>query len=599
MTSVNQMSVDSLKIYKRLLPYVAPYSMRLGVGILCAILHGGATFGMLIALRWALGGISGENFNDLSSFQDPSGYTGDVAISRIIFAILLLPASAIFKGLLLFIGRYYVVWVGSRVVTDIRNSLFRHIHSLPLEYITGNRVGELMSRLTSDTSLLMNLVTQVFGDLIRAPFTLVGCLAAMFYLNWQLALVSFLVFPLCILPIILLGKRVRIASKLGQESTADMLSTAQESLSGSLIVKAFQTENYELDRFKDYNNRAFKMNMKQLRAHALSEPIMYILSSLAISGVVYYAFIANLSLAVLMTFVGAAVQMYKPLKKLSQIHLKIEVAAPGAERVFGILDKSNTIPNESSAIDLDSSINSIEFKNISFGYKDNISVLEDICFSIRKGQCLAIVGGSGAGKSTLVNLLPRFYEVTQGSILINDLDIRDYKLQSLRKALGIVNQDTFLFNSTVAENICYGNTNATRSEIIDAAKRANAHDFISSLEKGYDTIIGERAVLLSGGMAQRLAIARALLRNPPILILDEATSALDTESERLVQEALNELMKDRTVLVIAHRLSTIVNADHILVLDHGRIVEQGTHEDLLNQNGKYKYLYELQFQSND
>ena len=212
---------------------------------------------------------------------------------------------------------------------------------------------------------------------------------------------------------------------------------------------------------------------------------------------------------------------------------------------------------------------------------------------------MAIVGGSGAGKSTLVNLLPRFYEVTQGSILINDLDIKHYKLQSLRKALGIVNQDTFLFNNTVAENICYGNPNATRSEIIDAAKRANAHDFISSLEKGYDTIIGERAVLLSGGMAQRLAIARALLRNPPILILDEATSALDSESERLVQEALNELMKDRTVLVIAHRLSTIVNADHIVVLDQGRIVEQGTHEDLLNQNGKYRYLYELQFHSND
>ena len=227
--------------------------MRLGVGIMCAILHGGATFGMLIALRWALGGISGESLSDMSSLQDPSGYTGDVAISRIVFAILLLPVSAIFKGLLLFIGRYYVVWVGSRVVTDIRNNLFQHIHSLPLQYITGNRVGELMSRLTSDTSLLMNLVTQVFGDLIRAPFTLIGCLGAMFYLNWQLALVSFLVFPLCVLPIILLGKRVRIASKLGQESTADMLSTAQESLSGALIVKAFQTEIFELDRFMEYN----------------------------------------------------------------------------------------------------------------------------------------------------------------------------------------------------------------------------------------------------------------------------------------------------------------------------------------------------------
>lgn len=588
-----------VNLYRRLSPYITPYIARLVVGILCAILHGGATFGMLVALKWALGGISGDALNVMSNPSEPDGNAGDLSAYRITFAVLLLPLSAILKGLLLFIGRYYVVWVGSKVVTDVRHDLFKHIHSLPMIFIKEARVGELMTRLTSDTGLLMNLVTQVFGDLIRAPFTLIGCFAAMIYLDWKLALISCVVFPICILPVILLGRRVRSASRLGQESTADMLSVAQESINGALIVKAFNTENYEVDRFNKYNFKAFKMSMRQLRSHAISEPIMYILSSLAISGVVLYAFISNLSLALLMTFVGAAIQMYKPLKKLSQIHLKIETAVPGAERVFEVLDSDTIISEKESAKQLNPCIQQIEFNKISFGYDENKKVLDDISFNVNRGQCIAIVGDSGAGKSTLVNLLPRFYDVTSGAININGIDIRDYTISSLRKMIGIVTQETFLFNETVANNISYGTFNTKHIEIVSAAKRANAHDFIIELEDGYNTVIGERAALLSGGMAQRLTIARALLKNPPILILDEATSSLDSESEKLVQEALNELMKDRTVLVIAHRLSTIINADHIVVLDNGKIVEQGTHKDLLTKNGKYRYFYELQFQGND
>jgi subfamily B ATP-binding cassette protein MsbA len=588
---------QSFALYKKLKPYMRPHQVRLYSGILCAILHGGATFGMLVALRWALGGISGESLEGITTVQEPVGFTGDVSVYRITFAIFLLPAAAILKGALLFIGRYYIAWVGNRVITELRNDLFQHIHALPIQFVSGNRVGELISRLTSDTTLLMNLVTQVFGDLIRAPFTLIGCLAAMIYLEWRLAFISFLVFPLCILPIILLGKRVRSASKLGQESTADMLSVAQESISGALIVKAFQTENHEVDRFRDFNMRAFKMNMKQLRANICSEPIMYILSSLAISGVVFYAFKANMSLALLMTFVGAAVQMYKPLKQLSQIHLKLEIAAPGAERVFSVLEIESVVSDSPVAIEMEEPIRDIEFKHVSFQYSDKVKVLDNVSFSLQQGECVAIVGSSGSGKSTMVNLVPRFYDTSAGSVCINNHDIRDYTLSSLRRSIGVVTQQTFLFNQSVAENISYGASDATQEDIIVAAKKANAHDFIMELDKGYDTLIGERATLLSGGMAQRLTIARALLKNPPILILDEATSSLDTESEKLVQEALDELMKDRTVLVIAHRLSTIRNADRIIVLDKGCIVEEGSHEDLYANGGSYRRLCDLQQQT--
>ena len=295
-----------------------------------------------------------------------------------------------------------------------------------------------------------------------------------------------------------------------------------------------------------------------------------------------------------MTFVGAAVQMYKPLKQLSQIHLKLEIAAPGAERVFSVLETESVISDNPVAIEMEEPIRDIEFKRVSFQYSDKVKVLDNVSFSLQQGECVAIVGSSGSGKSTMVNLVPRFYDTSAGSVCINNHDIRDYTLSSLRRAIGVVTQQTFLFNQSVAENISYGASDATQEDIIVAAKKANAHDFIMELDKGYDTVIGERATLLSGGMAQRLTIARALLKNPPILILDEATSSLDTESEKLVQEALDELMKDRTVLVIAHRLSTIRNADRIIVLDKGCIIEEGSHDELYAKGGSYRRLCDLQ-----
>jgi subfamily B ATP-binding cassette protein MsbA len=582
--------------YRQLFAFVRPYTLRLAVGVFCGVLYGGATFGMLVALRWALGGISGEeiNFHALSSFGQPGGSAGGMGIRRLLLTVSILPLVTIIQGALFFAGKYLIEWVGNRVVMDLRRRLFEHIHTLPMQFFTTSRVGELISRITSDTLLLTQLVSNVISDVIREPFTLIGCIAAMIYLDWRLTAIALIAFPVCILPVAMLGRRVRKASKRGQEGMGDMLSVVQESIGGALVVKAFQMEEEEIGRFSGFNTRVFKMLMRQARSNALTDPIVVFLSSVGLSGVVIYAYLNDLSLALLITFAGAMVQMYKPAKKLSQLHILIQKTTPGAERIFEILNITNTIADRPDAVAFPARLETIDFKNVCFSY-DQKKVLDGVDLSVRAGQCIAFVGSSGSGKTTLVNLIPRFFDVTGGRIEFNGRDLRDYTIHSLREQIGVVTQQTVLFNRSVAENISYGTRGATLEQIRDAARRANAHNFIMELENGYDAIIGERGSLLSGGMAQRLAIARALLKNPPILILDEATSALDTESERLVQGALDELMKDRTVFVIAHRLSTIAHADQIVVLDQGKVTEQGTHAELLAKSGRYKYFYDIQF----
>ena len=585
------------KALKRLASFIKPYRSRLATGIIFSILYGATSFGMIVALRIALGGLSGEGTlsGDFSQWMPaPDKQTGDIPLSRLIFAVSFLPAFAIAQGLVYFVGKYYVEWVGNRVVADLRTELFSHVHALPMQFFGKSKVGELITRITNDTTALTRLVSNVLADAVRSPFTLAGSIAAMFYLSWQLSLMTLVVFPICIAPIAMLGRKIRKAAKRSQENMGDLMSAAQESINGAVVVKAFQMEQEEINRFQAFNLQIFKQTMRQVRGYATSDPIMVGVSSIGLAGVVVYAYANNLSLAMLITFAAALINMYKPAKKLSQLHMQISRAIPSAERIFEILDIENTINDTPQSIPFEGPVESISFKDLSFAY-DESKILDGINLNVQAGQCIAFVGSSGAGKTTLVNLIPRFFDTTEGAVELNGKDIRGYTVHSLRKQIGIVTQQTILFNRSVADNISYGSCDATREQIEDAAKRANAHQFIIEMDEGYDTIVGERAALLSGGMAQRVAIARALLRNPPILILDEATSALDNESERLVQGALNELMKDRTVFVIAHRLSTIIHSDRIVVMDKGRIVEQGTHAELLEKGGQYKYFYDMQF----
>ncbi|HKL20778.1 MAG TPA: ABC transporter ATP-binding protein, partial [Tichowtungia sp.] len=545
MSDSSQTSSTTAAVYKRLLAYVKPYRVRLAAGIMFAALNGGATAGLILAIKLVLGGMTGSGFtlSSAASAETPAGSAGDLTPAQLTLMVVIVISVALLQCVSLFASKYFVEWVGNRVVADVRGRLFEHIHALPMQFFGKSRVGELISRLTADTILLTQLVSNVLGDLIREPFTLIGCVAAMIVLDWKLSLIALVIFPLCIGPVALLGRRVRKASKSGQESMGDMLSVVQESIGGAMVVKAFQTEKEEVARFGVFNNSVFKFLMRQVRSRALSEPIMIFLSAVTVSVIAVFARIYDITFDLLVSFGMAIGLMYKPAKKLSQLHMKIQKSTPGAERIFEILDIKNTIDDAPDAVPFAGRVEAVEFKDVRFAYDDK-AVLSGISLKSRSGQCIAFVGSSGAGKTTLVNLIPRFFDVTGGRVEINGTDIRSYTVDSLRSQIGVVTQSTVLFNRSVAENIAYGSPDAAREQIEDAARRANAHEFIMQLANGYDTVIGERGSLLSGGMAQRVAIARALLKNPPILILDEATSALDTESERLVQGALDELMKD-------------------------------------------------------
>ena len=428
----------------------------------------------------------------------------------------------------------------------------------------------------------------------KEPMTIVAMIIYILTLDPILALISIVLFPICILPVLMFGKKVRRYARESQQRIADLVSIIQENVACVRIVKAFGMEEYEQKRFHEQNATFFNRIMKVTRARASIEPIIVFITTIGVCFLLLYVRSVQMSAGEFITFAGAMVMLYTPVKKLSRVHLQIEQAAASAERIFEVLDAPGQVVDRADAVACDQPIERISFDGVGFQYEQK-PVLEDIKLDIPAGTRVAIVGGSGAGKTTLVSLLPRFYDPVSGAVRFNGRDIREFTLSSLRRQIGLVTQDTVLFNDTVAHNIAYGTEGMSREDIIAAATKANAHDFISVMEEGYDTVIGELGSRLSGGQRQRLAIARAMLRNPPIMLLDEATSALDTESERLVQAALNELMKNRTVFAIAHRLSTVINSDLILVMDKGRVAESGNHESLLALGGLYKKLYDLQF----
>ncbi len=507
----------------------------------------------------------------------------------------------LFKNLFGYLQSNMMTYIEQALIRDLRNDVYRHLHQLPLGYFTNERTGNLISRIMNDIQVINSGISATFYTMIRQPLLIVAYLTITLVISWKLTLISFIIFPLALLVIAYVGRRVHRESGLVQERIADLTSIIHETVSGVKVVKAFGMEEFENRKFISGNQRFFQTIFKVTKIRNLASPATEFLSAAAGAVIIWYGGLQVLEEGTLrasefLGFLFAMFQLMPPIKELSSVNNRIQEATAAGKRVFEIVDTEPNIRDLPNAGEMKTFSERIDFNQVSFRYDDGELVLADINVTIRRGEVVAIVGPSGAGKSTFVDLVPRFYDPASGTISVDGTDIRSLKLKSLRDNIGIVTQETILFNDSVRNNIAYGLTDCPLERIVDAAKAANAHNFIMEMPRGYESVIGERGVKISGGERQRLALARAILKNPPILILDEATSALDTESEILVQEAIENLMAGRTSIVIAHRLSTVQHADRILVIEAGRVVETGKHEKLLeNANGLYKKLYELQF----
>ncbi|OGX40466.1 MAG: hypothetical protein A2984_01460 [Omnitrophica WOR_2 bacterium RIFCSPLOWO2_01_FULL_41_12] len=510
---------------------------------------------------------------------------------------IIIPIALIIRAIFEFLHTYIMSGVGQKVVRDTRNLVYEKLQNLSLDYFTQKRSGELVSRITNDVRLIENAVSYAVTDLVYQSFQVISCALLAFLINWRYALISLVLLPLVAVPMIRVGKVLRKLSKKSQEKMADINSLLVETFTGVRIVKAFCMEEREVLRFKGQNQDYYKLTMKSIKRTILLGVITELLGQAAALFIIFYGFkqVAQekLSFGIFALFIAALLSLIRPFKKLSQVNSIIQQAMAAVKRIYEVLDIPPTIKEASEAGALPAIKEKIVFRNVDFSYGDR-TILKNINLEVGLGTTLAVVGPSGVGKTTFVDLIPRFYDPTKGEVFMDSQDIKNVTLRSLRSQIGIVSQETILFNDTVRANIAYGKPKASNNEIEQAAIRAYAHEFILRLPQRYDTVIGDRGMRLSGGEKQRIAIARALLKNPPILILDEATSQLDSDAERIVQQALEQLIQGRTVFVIAHRLSTVKSASQIIVLDKGEIVERGTHQQLIEKNGLYKRYYGMQ-----
>jgi len=532
----------------------------------------------------------------------------DIFISKNVFLLKMIPILVmvlyLFRGMAMYGQEFLMQYVGENIIRKLRDALYEKITDLPISFFHQERTGVLMSRITNDVTIIKNMVSNAVTGALRDSFTVIGLTGVIFYRDWKLAIIAFFVMPLAYFPVVALGRRVRRFSTRGQESMAEMNAFLHETFAGNKIVKAFGMESYEKKSFSKKNHAVFRFEIKSVRAKALTSPVMEAFGGIGISLVLWYGGFAVIkgtqTPGDFLSFMTAVMLLYPPIKKLTKLNNVLQQGFAASDRVFDILETESDIIEPEVPKKIQTGSHHIKFDDVSFGYNRHELVLKNIELDVQPGEILALVGMSGGGKTSLVNLIPRFFDVTGGAIKIDGTDIREMAVSDLRKQVAIVTQEPILFNKSIWENIAYGKPDATDKQIIEAAKAAYIYNFVNTLPKGFDTVIGELGSRLSGGEKQRMCIARALLKDAPILILDEATASLDTESERLVQKALENLMKGRTSFVIAHRLSTISYANRIVVIVGGRIVEEGKHEALLARKGEYYNLYQMQFaDSND
>jgi subfamily B ATP-binding cassette protein MsbA len=581
--------------YRDLFPFLRPH---LGRFILALVF--GAVFGVISGLLpLVLNHVNSQVFpqgkNKAEMLSDAVNGTG-TGINSVLLVCSMIPFIFVLRSLCDYFNSYYMAWVALRVLADIRRKLYTHILGQALEFFNRERSGTLISRVANDTQMAQIALTSISSDLIKQPLTVISAFAVLIHLDWKFTVVSLFLFPICIIPIVYFGKKVRRQGKLEEQKIGSMMSVLQESFAGIRVIKAFAREKVESEQFGELSLEQFRSAIRVRKAIEIVSPMVEAVTAIGVGLALFYVWSTHLSAAKFLALLAGIFMLYDPIKKLSRIHLVMQQCFNATNNIFEIMNREPAIKDRPDAVEITGSSGDIRIESVTFRYRPGLpAAVRDLSLHIEPGKYYALVGSSGAGKSTILSLLLRFYEPEAGVIRLDGRDINTITQTSLREQIGMVSQETFLFHDSILNNIRYGRLNASKEEVIEAAERAYAHDFIMHQPNGYETVIGDKGCLLSGGQQQRVSIARALLKNAPVLLLDEAMSALDSEAEREIQAALDRLSEGRTVIAIAHRLSTVLKADQIVVMDRGEIREIGTHRELLESSTIYRKLYDLQF----
>jgi subfamily B ATP-binding cassette protein MsbA len=580
--------------YAELLSYIKPYKTRFFFGIAMGVLFALVNGSIPVIVKFV-----GEQIfpggADHQKIAEAAAASSGPGIDAVLWACLLVPLVMILRGFFSFLNAYSMSWVSLRVLNDIRSKLFASIVHQSQGFFDKAQTGRLMSRILNDTGVAQSTLSQLSVNLFKQPIALIAGISAVLWIDWKFSIVALVLFPVCIVPVAMFGRKIRKAGRAEQELAGEMNVILQESFSGIRVIKSFARENFMTEAFDRAVMNQFRNSMRVQKNTEITTPLVEVVAAFGVGLALFYVFYAELTAAKFLALMAGIFLLYEPVKSLSRIHLQLQRCLAATTNIFALMREPREIEDAPDAATITSCQGAIGFDRVNFAYGADAAALENVSLQIKPGQRVALVGSSGAGKSTMLSLILRFYDPQSGTVRLDGRDLRAITHDSLREHIGIVTQDTFLFHDTIYNNILFGRTDATREEIEEAARQAFAHDFILAQPQGYESIVGDKGCKLSGGQQQRLAIARALLKNAPVLLLDEATSALDSESERMIQTALEKLSAGKTVVAIAHRLSTVLSSDMIVVMAHGRIIDTGTHAELLEKSDTYRKLYEMQF----